>query len=83
MPGLGIVLEDVFIVLGRDTEQFEKLKNLDYLEFGLELAGSRPLLATRSLLMRGGKHWSTEVVETSKAIQFCWKLLSLLIVVEI
>jgi hypothetical protein len=35
--GLGIVLEDVFIVLGRDTEQFEKLKNLDYLEFGLEL----------------------------------------------
>ena len=35
--GLGIVLEDVFTVLGRDTEQFEKLKNLDYLEFGLEL----------------------------------------------
>ncbi|DAC54842.1 MAG TPA: hypothetical protein D7H78_02110 [Candidatus Poseidoniales archaeon] len=35
--GLGIVLEDVFTVLGRDTEQFEKLKQLDYLEFGLEL----------------------------------------------
>lgn len=35
--GLGIVLEDVFTVLGRDTEQFEKLKNLNYLEFGLEL----------------------------------------------
>ena len=29
--------EDVFTVLGRDTEQFEKLKSLDYLEFGLEL----------------------------------------------
>ena len=24
-------LEDVFTVLGRDTEQFEKLKQLDYL----------------------------------------------------
>ena len=35
--GLGIVLEDVFTVLGRDTEQFEKLKQLDYLELGLEL----------------------------------------------
>ena len=35
--GLGIVLEDLFTVLGRDTEQFEKLKTLDYLEFGLEL----------------------------------------------
>ena len=35
--GLGVVLEDVFTVLGRDTEQFEKLKNLNYLEFGLEL----------------------------------------------
>ncbi len=35
--GLGIVLEDVFTVLGRDTEQFEKLKQLNYLEFGLEL----------------------------------------------
>ena len=35
--GLGIVLEDVFTVLGRDTEQFEKLKDLNYLEYGLEL----------------------------------------------
>ena len=35
--GLGVVLEDVFTVLGRDTEQFEKLKTLDYLEFGVEL----------------------------------------------
>ena len=32
-----IVLEDVFTVLGRDTEQFEKLKDLNYLEYGLEL----------------------------------------------
>ena len=35
--GLGLVLEDVFTVLGRDTEQFEKLKDLNYLEYGLEL----------------------------------------------
>ena len=28
--GLGIVLEDVFTVLGRETEQFEKLKQLNY-----------------------------------------------------
>ena len=35
--GLGIVLEDVFTVLGREVKQFEKLKNLNYIEYGLEL----------------------------------------------
>lgn len=67
--GLGIVLEDVFIVLGRDTEQFEKLKNLDYLEFGLELleaAFARDPLTPEAwweaLVLRGGGNDQSDAV---------------------
>lgn len=35
--GLSAVLEDVFIVLGRDAEQIEQLKEVDFLLVGLEL----------------------------------------------
>ena len=35
--GLSAVLEDVFIVLGRDPEQIEQLKDVDFLLVGLEL----------------------------------------------
>ena len=35
--GLCSVLEDVFIVLGRDSEQVEQLKDIDFLLVGLEL----------------------------------------------
>ena len=35
--GLCAVLEDVFIVLGRDAEQVEQLKDIDFLLVGLEL----------------------------------------------
>ena len=35
--GLSAVLEDVFIVLGRDHEQIEQLKDVDFLLVGLEL----------------------------------------------
>ncbi len=35
--GLSAVLEDVFIVLGRDSEQIEQLKDVDFLLVGLEL----------------------------------------------
>lgn len=35
--GLSAVLEDVFIVLGRDPEQIEQLKEVDFLLVGLEL----------------------------------------------
>ena len=59
--GLGVVLEDVFVVLGRDTEQFEKLKNVNFLEFGLELleaAFQRDPLSPdawwKALVQRGG-----------------------------
>lgn len=59
--GLGIVLEDVFTVLGRDTEQFEKLKGLDYLQFGLELLEAAferdplsPVTWWNALVLRGG-----------------------------
>ena len=67
--GLGIVLEDVFIVLGRDTEQFEKLKNLDYLQFGLELleaAFARDPLTPEAwweaLVLRGGGNEQSDAV---------------------
>jgi hypothetical protein len=67
--GLGIVLEDVFIVLGRDTEQFEKLKNLDYLQFGLELleaAFARDPLTPDAwwdaLVLRGGGNEQSDEV---------------------
>ena len=35
--GLSAVLEDLFSILGRDPEQVEQLKNVDFLNFGLEL----------------------------------------------
>ena len=35
--GLCAVLEDIFIVLGRDAEQVEQLKGIDFLMVGLEL----------------------------------------------
>lgn len=35
--GLCSVLEDVFVVLGRDAEQLDQLKNVDFLMVGLEL----------------------------------------------
>lgn len=35
--GLSAVLEDVFIVLGRDPEQIDQLKDVDFLLVGLEL----------------------------------------------
>jgi len=35
--GLSAVLEDVFIVLGRDAEQIDQLKEVDFLLVGLEL----------------------------------------------
>ena len=67
--GLGIVLEDVFIVLGRDTEQFENLKNLDYLQFGLELleaAFARDPLTPEAwweaLVLRGGGNEQSDAV---------------------
>ena len=67
--GLGIVLEDVFIVLGRDTEQFEKLKDLDYLQFGLELleaAFARDPLTPEAwweaLVLRGGGNDQSDAV---------------------
>ena len=59
--GLGIVLEDIFTVLGRDVNQFEKLKNLNYLEYGVELLEAAfnrdPLTADAwwdALVARGG-----------------------------
>ena len=59
--GLGIVLEDVFTVLGREVEQFDKLKNLNYIEYGLELLEAAfardPLTADAwwdALVLRGG-----------------------------
>ncbi|MGB2267906.1 MAG: hypothetical protein ACPH5T_04225, partial [Candidatus Poseidoniaceae archaeon] len=67
--GLGIVLEDVFTVLGRDTEQFEKLKQLNYLEFGLELLEAAfardPLTAEawwEALVARGGGDEQSDAV---------------------
>ncbi|HIF45540.1 MAG TPA: hypothetical protein EYQ73_01940 [Candidatus Poseidoniales archaeon] len=35
--GLSLVLEDIFIVLGRDANQLNQLKDIDHLELGLEL----------------------------------------------
>ena len=35
--GLSLVLEDLFVVLGRDPNQLNQLKNIDHLELGLEL----------------------------------------------
>ena len=35
--GLSLVLEDLFIVLGRDPNQLEQLRDIDHLEVGLEL----------------------------------------------
>ena len=35
--GLSAVLEDLFSILGRDPEQVEQLKNVDFLKLGLEL----------------------------------------------
>ena len=35
--GLAMVLEDLFIVLGRDPNQLNQLKDIDHLEIGLEL----------------------------------------------
>ena len=35
--GLHAVLEDVFIVLGRDAENLDQLKGIDYLKLGREL----------------------------------------------
>ncbi|MGB2037140.1 MAG: hypothetical protein ACPHX8_01630 [Candidatus Poseidoniaceae archaeon] len=59
--GLGIVLEDVFTVLGREVKQFDKLKNLNYIEYGLELLEAAfardPLTADAwwdALVLRGG-----------------------------
>ena len=35
--GLCAVLEDIFLILGRDPEQIEQLMSIDFLTFGLEL----------------------------------------------
>ena len=35
--GLALVLEDLFVVLGRDPNQLVQLKDIDHLEMGLEL----------------------------------------------
>ena len=35
--GLSLVLEDLFVVLGRDPNQLNQLKSIDHLELGLEL----------------------------------------------
>ena len=35
--GLALVLEDLFVVLGRDPNQLNQLKDIDHLELGLEL----------------------------------------------
>ena len=35
--GLSLVLEDLFVVLGRDPNQLNQLRNIDHLELGLEL----------------------------------------------
>ena len=35
--GLSLVLEDLFVVLGRDPNQLNQLKDIDHLELGLEL----------------------------------------------
>ena len=35
--GLALVLEDLFVVLGRDSNQLIQLKDIDHLEMGLEL----------------------------------------------
>ena len=35
--GLSLVLEDIFIVLGRDANQLRQLKEIDHLEMGIEL----------------------------------------------
>ncbi|MAH91123.1 MAG: hypothetical protein CMA11_05080 [Euryarchaeota archaeon] len=35
--GLALVLEDLFVVLGRDPNQLGQLKNIDHLDVGLEL----------------------------------------------
>ncbi len=35
--GLSLVLEDIFVVLGRDPNQLEQLKGINHLEVGLEL----------------------------------------------
>ena len=35
--GLSAVLEDLFSILGRDPEQIEQLKEIDFLKLGLEL----------------------------------------------
>ena len=78
--GLGIVLEDVFTVLGRDTEQFEKLKDLDYLEFGVELLeaalGRDPLTPEawwESLVQRGGgdEHSDAVLIEIAEFADRC------------
>ena len=54
--GLHALLEDVFIVLGRDHEQLEQLQNIDYLLVGRELLEAA---FTKDPLIRtlGGQPW--------------------------